>query len=155
MTDYQDLLEKVQEKMKSLGDKPELLGQVIQEVLDRETDLVDLAMQQTLGWTRSELYGCTLLEVAYDLLDDELGQDYMRGRPHYTIYDDTFNFIMEDNDGHDLEYRSLDEAREEINGWFSQQDDTKSFSILDDDGNVVETIERDAAYEEDENDLGS
>jgi len=68
----------------------------------------------------------------------------------FHVWDDTFSFYMEDEDGR-LEYDSIKEAREEIHEWFAQQSDTLIFEIRDSNENTVETIERPDEDSDDDN----
>lgn len=133
------LREEVLEKMKELKHQPEKLSMVICEILNRHgDDLIDIAMQENLHWTTSDLYSCTMQQVAADVLDYELGVEYLREREGY----DDERYVIQADDTGDLLlnlhreiqfFPTTDEAIEWIYAMDSRStwDGFASFTVLD------------------------
>lgn len=68
----------------------------------------------------------------------------------YEIYDLTFGFYMEDNDGNHLQYSTIDDAHIEAEDWFLENDQTQTFVIRDRNGTSVDYIFRSDVEDEEE-----
>ncbi len=80
------------------------------------------------------------MECLEDMLTQEecdAGRSMVTAVGPYIIRDDTYGFIMHGAHSIPLSYASVDDALEEIRGWFSEQSDTRKFSVIEYETNEV------------------